>query len=136
MQHGPQFKDNRQFITVFTPILWMLTFWWPLSCGCTVVANGNHRNSFLNLFLCSLPGFKTPFFQVLFFGPPYCSRAQNTHLIFETIIWAVGKKLPKTFFFIQIWWDNFTNFDWCKFCIEKDNQLQRLQEIYVKWRFY
>jgi len=23
-----------------------LTFWWPLSCGCTVVASGNHRNSF------------------------------------------------------------------------------------------
>jgi len=29
-----QFKDNRQFITEITPILWMLTFWWPLSCGC------------------------------------------------------------------------------------------------------
>jgi len=36
-----QFKDNRQFIAAVTPTLWMLTFWWALSCGCTVVASGN-----------------------------------------------------------------------------------------------
>jgi len=39
-----QFKDNRQFIAAVTSLLWMLTFWWPLSCGCTVVAIGICRD--------------------------------------------------------------------------------------------
>jgi len=77
-------KDNRQFITAVTPILWMLTFWWPLSCGCTVVASGNHRNSFLNLFLCSLPGLKTPFFQDFFLAHP--TKQQSATTSFSTQI--------------------------------------------------
>ena len=112
-----QFKDYRQFITAVTPILWMLTFWWPLSCSCTVVASGNHRNHIKTCFCAVSQDLRPLFFQDFFFGPPYGYLQE----------WAQlggghGGSVSKQGAWVHqnIWWCTITKKieeHWCRYCL-------------------